>query len=246
MGPIDKNSVIPLYYQLAEYLRERIRSGELHTGDQIPSERELMERFTLSRNTVRQALDILANEGLIVRNHGRGTYVSNLSPTFNYTLGTFFENRQVLRQAGYTPSVRQLSAEKIIPPEMVRSAMQLQKDEPAICFTLVFYADGRPAMYTQDFLPIKIAGDYDLPGSQEGYLEYLDRSSGQRVEYVLVDIAPVEANVEIAHIFECPIGSPVLLFKEVFLDQTQTVPIAYSLNYFNREMINFRLLARRG
>ena len=246
MDSIDRRSIIPLYYQLAQILREQIHSDERHTGDQMPSERELMQRYDISRNTVRQALDMLANEGLIVRNHGHGTYISHQARNFHYMLDTFIENRDILRMAGHTPVVKQLSMEKVIPPKPVTAALQMADGEETMRFTLVFYADDQPAMYTQDFLPIKIAGGYDLPGGREGYLEYLDRSSGMRVEYVLVDIEPVETTSEIAPIFRCKRGSPILLFKELFLDRAQNIPIAFSLNYFNRETLNFRLLARRG
>ena len=246
MTQIDRHSFTPLYYQLAALLREQIHEQELQSGDKLPSERELMQRYGLSRNTVRQALDMLVNEGLVLRSHGTGTYISNQANNFHYMLDTFFENRDVLRLAGYNPVVKQLSMEKVHPPEVVRNALHLQQDEETMRYTLVFYADERPSMYTQDFLPIKISGEYDLPGGREGFLEYLDRSSGMRVEYVLVDIVPVEATAEIAEILECEPGAPILLFKEVFLDQTQSIPIAFSLNYFNRETLNFRLLARRG
>jgi len=246
MDQIDRRSIIPLYYQLATLLREQIREKELHSGDKLLSERELMQRYGVSRNTVRQALDMLDNEGLILRSHGTGTYISNQANNFNYMLDTFFENRDVLRMAGFEPVVKQLSMEKVRPPELVSSALNLQNDEEAMRYTLAFFAGERPAMYTQDFLPLRIAGEYDLPGGREGFLEYLDRSSGMRVEYVLVDIVPVEASEEIAALLQCKPKTPILLFKELFLDQTQSIPIAFSLNYFDRETLNFRLLARRG
>lgn len=246
MKPIDKRSIIPLYYQLAGLLREQIRSGDLGGGDQIPSERDLMQEHGLSRNTVRQSLGILEKEGLIVRDHGHGTYVSNLSNTFQYMLDTFLENHDLLRRAGYIPSMQQISTQKLIPPEIVRSVLQLQEGEEVYCHTMVFFADGRPAMYTQDYLPYKLTGEDNPPVGGEGFWEYLERCSNNHLEYVLVDISPVEAMGEIADTFQIPAGSPVLLFKETFLDETQTVPVAFSLNYFNREVLSFNLLTRRG
>lgn len=246
MKSIDKHSIIPLYYQLVELLRAQISSGDLGGGDQIPSERDLMQAYNLSRNTVRQALGILQNEGLIVRDHGHGTYVSNLSNSFHYMLDTFLENFDLLRRAGYTPSMQQVSTQKIIPPEIVSSALQLQDREEAICHTMIFFADDRPAMYTQDYLPVKMVGENNPPAGGERFWEYLESSSSRHVEYVLIDISPVEAMGEVAEAFQVPPGSPILLFKETFLDETQTVPIAFSLNYFNREVLSFNLLTRRG
>jgi DNA-binding GntR family transcriptional regulator len=129
---------------------------------------------------------------------------------------------------------------------VARTALQLPKDVQTICHTMIFFADERPAMYTQDFLPLHLAGEYDLSNEGEGFICYLDRVSGLRVEYVLVDITPVEAVADIARAFHCQPGTPMLLMKETFLDVTQSTPICFSLNYFNREVINFQLLTRRG
>jgi GntR family transcriptional regulator len=246
MQSIDKHSVIPLYHQLVELLREQIRAGDLSSGDQVPSERDLMQAYRLSRNTVRQAMGILENEGLIIRDHGHGTYVSNLSNTFHYMLDTFLENYDLLRRAGYTPSMQQVSTQKVFPPDIVSRALRLQEGEEAVCHTMIFYADDRPAMYTQDYLPDKMVGENNPPAGGERFWEYLERSSSNHIEYVLIDISPVEAVGEIAEAFKVPPGSPILLFKETFLDETQTVPIAFSLNYFNREVLSFNLLTRRG
>src|SRR5208283_3483903 len=198
---IQKRSILPLYYQLFEILREQIRSGDLGPGGLMPSERELMQHYTLSRNTVRQALDVLDKEGLIVRDQGHGTYVSNLSNTFHYMLDRFLENPDLLRRAGYSPSVRQISSFKVEPPEPARDALHLHAGEEVLCHTMIFYAENRPAMYTQDYLPVEMTGEYDLSPDGEGFMKFLDRTSGLHVEYVLVDISPVEANGEIARIF---------------------------------------------
>ncbi len=246
MDILDRRSLLPLYYQLAHHLREEIYAGGLQPGNLIPSERELMRSYDLSRNTVRQALEMLAKEGLIVRDHGHGTYVSKLVRKFEYMLDTFYENWDLLKRAGFTPAVDFVSSEAVLPPEPVRVALHLEKGEETTCHTMIFYADGRPAMYTMDYLPGVFPEKYDLSTSGEGFMLFLDRISGIQVEYVLVDISAVEAVGIIAETFACPPGTPVMLYREVFLDATQSKPIAFSMNYFNRDVINFRLLTRRG
>lgn len=76
---IDKESPLPLYWQLKEIIKEKIGQGELKPGDRIPTENELCKRFAISRTPVRQALAELANEGLLFRRRGRGTFVNNYS-----------------------------------------------------------------------------------------------------------------------------------------------------------------------
>lgn len=62
------------YYTLMEELKEEIRSGNIQAGQKLPSENELTRQFQVSRHTVRKALSILENEGLVVAEHGRGTF----------------------------------------------------------------------------------------------------------------------------------------------------------------------------
>jgi hypothetical protein len=63
---LNKNSPIPLYYQLVEPIRGRSQSGELRSGDQLLSERDLSEQVAISRMTVRQAVAYLVHEGMLV------------------------------------------------------------------------------------------------------------------------------------------------------------------------------------
>ena len=73
---IERESPIPLYYQLKQLLVERIKHNELQPGDIFPTEEQLQKKYQLSRTTVRQALKELEIEGLISRHRGRGTFVS--------------------------------------------------------------------------------------------------------------------------------------------------------------------------
>src|ERR687895_502376 len=70
----DRQSPVPLYYQLAAAIREWIRAGALAPGAQLPAERELAERTGISRMTARQALADLARGGDVAVRHGVGTF----------------------------------------------------------------------------------------------------------------------------------------------------------------------------
>jgi DNA-binding GntR family transcriptional regulator len=72
---VDHLDPTPLYEQLAAVLRQMIKSGELQRRDPVPSESQLQQQHGVSRGTVRRALDILRDEGLVVTIAGRGTFV---------------------------------------------------------------------------------------------------------------------------------------------------------------------------
>lgn len=77
---IDPLGIDAPYLQLARILRERITSGRIPSGGRLPSLMELEEESGLARNTVRKALDVLRNEGLIVASPGRGMFVQQPEP----------------------------------------------------------------------------------------------------------------------------------------------------------------------
>lgn len=73
---INKNSPIPIYYQLAEHIKQLIEKGDLSPGDSLPAEREYAEQYQISRMTVRQAFTQLVNAGYLSRRQGKGTFVA--------------------------------------------------------------------------------------------------------------------------------------------------------------------------
>src|SRR5205814_9339010 len=75
MPTLERSNPLPLYYQLKEVLKQQIRAGHLAPHTAIPSEPELVASYHVSRATVRQALSELVHEGLLYRQHGKGTFV---------------------------------------------------------------------------------------------------------------------------------------------------------------------------
>ncbi|HBT39284.1 MAG: Transcriptional regulator, GntR family [Thermotoga sp. 50_1627] len=117
---LDKSSAVPLYAQLAEKLKEKILKGEWKDGEKIPPEFELMEKYGVSRATVRTAIDTLVAEGFLVKRHGVGTFVRKFRPTFsfeplislNYALETFgFVSKNVVLKKAYVKLDENLSCD---------------------------------------------------------------------------------------------------------------------------------------
>ena len=78
LHPLFGDSPVPRYAQLADVLRGRIARGQWRTGDQLPTLDELTQEFDVARVTVRQAIELLAREGLLSAQQGRGTFVTGV------------------------------------------------------------------------------------------------------------------------------------------------------------------------
>ncbi len=77
---------LPVYQQIQYKIREQIQQGNLRPGDRIPSEKELAMRFHVSVITTRNALAGLAEEGVVTRIKGKGTFVAGVSPLWDFSL----------------------------------------------------------------------------------------------------------------------------------------------------------------
>lgn len=83
---IDKHSPLPIYLQIEQILTEKISRGELEPGDSLPSEPEMTEMYGVSRMTVRKAVDYLVRQGMVERQRGKGTFVSEPRSEFKMAL----------------------------------------------------------------------------------------------------------------------------------------------------------------
>lgn len=151
MPILDHASPLPLYHQLKEELRRFIQSGQFAPQTAIPSEPELAVEYHVSRATVRQAINELVHEGLLSREHGRGTFVRErrVQPT----ISAFTSLSDEIRQRGQQPGGLFIASELIRGSRELRTRLQLAEEEQLIRLERVRTADRMPIAYEVDYLP---------------------------------------------------------------------------------------------
>jgi GntR family transcriptional regulator len=138
---LDESSSLPLYQQLQRALREAIENGVIAPEDALPPERDLAEMLGVSRITVRKAIDELAEEGLLVRKQGSGTFVSNRVEKNFAKLTSFSED---MRARGREPrSIWLTKAAGTVTPEE-SLALRSSPGTPVLRFHRIRYADDAP------------------------------------------------------------------------------------------------------
>jgi len=155
--PLDGSSLnekgpVPLHRQLREILTRRISAGDYRPGDRIPSERELCQQYGVSRTTVRQTLNDLVHEGILIRVPAKGTFVA--PPKIEQDLARVRRFSETITSTGRVPVTRLLSAGRIPAPERVRSALRLQEEE-TVCIEVLGFADDDPLAYYRVYLPVR-------------------------------------------------------------------------------------------
>lgn len=148
---VDKKSPIPAYFQLKNIILKKIQNGEYAEGSLIPSERDLGENFSISRMTVRQALNQLVMEGVLNREKGRGTFVSR-SKLEQKNIMSFSE---AVKRKGLVPSTKVLHFSCDEADEELQTILDLKSGEKVYVLRRLRLASGTPVGIEEDFIPEK-------------------------------------------------------------------------------------------
>ena len=149
----------PKYLRIYTELRDRIIGGQWPAGSSLPSQRELADEFGVSMMTLRQALQLLADEGLVGTRHGLGTYVA---PRFAHDLGHLRSFASDLATQGADVTTRLLDAAAVAPPEAVGA--RLGGPAEVLRLRRLRLVGNRPVILQVSYLPVPLPGGVDPRG----------------------------------------------------------------------------------
>lgn len=199
---IDKNSPIPVYYQLKNDLIKKIASGVWKPGECISSERELCEIYEVSRMTIRQAIGELVQEGILIRKKGKGTFVCeqtvNQKDMMSFT--------EMIKQTGRSLTTEVLAFEIINTPEDKQDIFVLDKLYKIVRRRIV---DNECIAVEIVYIPVDYCGRLDkeiLKGSLYRVLE----GFGYTISNSNSSIVAINVNNNIKELLQCEDDSPIL------------------------------------
>jgi GntR family transcriptional regulator len=242
---LSNRSPISLYVQLKDLLAQEIRENKLKPHDQIPSERELCDKYSLSRTTVRQGISLAINEGLLYRIQGKGTFVAEAKIDQGLVRLTGFEETVLGR--GLTPSMKVLEAQLITADVQITSLLGLPLGSDIASFKLLGVASDAPLVIFHFYLPGELGFDaIELVKSFEAKKGWFSFTRYYR-EHKKIDLGVArqtfEASVaspEQAELIELPIGSA--LFKVTSIIYTrQEKPIELRHAFYRGDRYKFNI-----
>jgi len=212
---LDKNTPIPLYFQLEEILKEKIETEELQPGDLLSSEKELSEKYKISRPTVRQALRGLVSKGLLYREKGKGTFVAKPKIDYGFIqrLTTFYDD---MVKKGFTPKTKVIKQEVKTVRGAIAKKLDIQKGEKVIFLSRIRFIENEPIVSVMNFIPYKLCPDLineDL--ENKSLYRVLTNKYGLKPYRAEITLEPIVADEYDSQILKIRIGDPMHLMQNV-------------------------------
>ncbi len=220
---------VPRYLQIADALRRRLAGNPATRVARLPSESALASEFRVSRETLREALALLRDEGLIYSLVGRGTFASP-----GHRQATAVRITQPINEpyvAGRPSDLKVLDQGFVEAPPETSRALRLPARSQVYCYRSLRTIRGRAFRYGRVYLPREIAQRLDLSRPPELTVsERVEREAGIRLIRAHQVVMAVAARGEVARCFGLATGSPLLMFRRTYYQDTGR-PAEFVLEY---------------
>lgn len=217
----------PLYVQLADVIRERIFDGSFAAESMLPSESEMMSAYKVSRITVRQSLALLAQEGLVQRVQGKGTFVIG-RPIEQNLLGLHDFSKDLLKK-GFVARFEILKHEcKPATPEFIE-LFNLQAGEKVLSIERMKYSDQTPVMLERLLIPKAIIPNFPIKDlKKKWFSEILKDEYGIEIRRVRKTVQPIFIDRSKADLLGVSPSSLGLLMDRISWAQDRDIPVVFT------------------
>lgn len=245
MDGIDPDSALPLYAQVEAALTTGIADGTYPPGSPLPNEGALIQRYGVSRTTIRQTIQNLIRRGLVEIRRGKGTFVLEPKITQELTeLSGFVED---MRALGHRPSARVLDRRLVHCSEAVARRLALSTGTRVIRIERVRLANDVPISFDETYLPREIGervAEDDL--ETEPIFTLLEEKYDTPLFEAEYRLEAVSADSKVARALGIRPGSPIFLIERTsFTEGNQ--PVDYERLYYRGDQVRFTTrLARRA
>ncbi|MCA9956993.1 MAG: GntR family transcriptional regulator [Ardenticatenaceae bacterium] len=232
----------PNIEQVEAALRQRIGQKVYQPGVQMPTELALTAEFGVSRATIRTVLTRLANEGLIMRRQGAGTYVNQRVGEVN-TLRGLLDYGRLITESGYQPSIQPISMMMREATDEEAQVLSLGKGEQVAVLVRLFLADERPFILATNVIPQKMfKANGDFYDGRLPLHNFLEQYCHQTIAYAIYEICPRLADDEkTIQLLGCQPGRLLLQFTTTFYNHDNW-PLVSGHSTYDDSVVKLRFM----
>lgn len=238
---IDHKSPIPLHVQAETLLRKLIEEEEYQNGKIIPNEVDLAKQLAISRTTLRQAINKLVFEGLLVRKKRIGTKVAN--GVVSSRSNNWLSFSQEMRLRGITIKNFELHVTWVEPDEAIANFFEIKTDRKILKMEKVRGKSYEPFVYFVSYFHprVGLTGDEDF---KRPLYEILENDHSVVATLSREEISAMAADTFIAEKLRIAAGDPVLFRKRLVFDQGER-PIEFNLGYYKADSFVYTVESTR-
>lgn len=240
---IDHDAAIPLYRQVADYLSREILNGRLAPGEPLGSETELQALFSVSRITIRQAIGLLVDQKLVLRQQGKGTYVEAVP--LQFPLGVLEGTMEIARHLGRATQSKVISKRVINGRKNARDILGTPDTEKIVEIRRLDLSGEEPIALATIDLPLRIGSKLSsVELEAEPLYVLLERTQSIVAEDAYQTIQAAAASENIARQLKIAVGSPIMTVTRATRDDRGDI-VEYSVIDFKATAIQFSVSLRR-
>jgi len=234
-----------LYLLVKDEILGYIHENSLKIGTLLPPESHFVSQLGISRGTLREAMRVLEEEGVIRRKQGIGTLICDNKNLIRSTLDINESVSEMIIGKGMKPGSKDIKFQKIAADKQLAKKLNLTPGDPVISLTRVRTANDSPVSYTIDFLPLALVPENFSQDFKSGSLYiYMEERLGLGLSNSMLKIQPIKASNSIARKLEIK-QEDLLLLLEQTDTSTDNVPMLYSEEYFVADRFEFIVYRRR-
>ncbi|HTA01003.1 MAG TPA: GntR family transcriptional regulator [Streptosporangiaceae bacterium] len=236
-----KSGRVSLPQSCADAIAAEIIAGAYAPGAQLPAEAQMASNLGVSRATLRDALRQLQDRGLIIRRHGRGTFVAKRP--IRKDLNRNFGITAMIRDGGYRPGTSSLELRMEAADRQLALSLGLTAGDPVTVLDRTRLADDRPVVWSRDAVPrrfLDIADAEAMSDDDASLYGLLYKLHQVTVYRGVAELSPKSATASLADRLQVRRGAPLLYIKQVDYDGSGT-PVVCSVEYHVSDWISFTL-----
>ena len=233
---LDRSSPVPLYFQVAAQFEEAILSGVLGPGERIENEIAMAQHLGLSRPTMRQAIQVLVDKGMLVRKRGVGTQVVHGKVSRSVELTSLHDD---LAAAGQDPHTRILTLARVKADEAIASELQVTKGDEVWSLERLRMIGDKPLALMHNWLPVTLIDleAYDL--DSDGLYAVL-RRAGIHMRVAKQRIGAAPASQADASVLDEKRGAPLLTMQRTAYDNAGRA-VEYGSHRYRPDLYSFEI-----
>ena len=231
----------PLYLVVKEILLKMIQEGEYSPGHLLPPTAELVKKLGVSRATVREALKVLEDEGIIASRQGVGTFVVRSWVHLSTALNQLQSTTEMAQAWNLKLTNKVMLLDEAPASPELSSKLDVQEGEAVVILERLRFAEDKPVIYSTDIFPRNIIRFPLKREYFEGSLfSLLQEQCGVEISRSLATIIPVPPGGDIGRVLGTKRNVPFLLLEQINYD-TSNRPILFSKDYYRGDLFKFQV-----